>query len=131
MKTEMYFGARIHRNHRGIGCECRGQDGNGEFCPDLQAPSLVEWRYHLWRWENWTWIEKSVLERSRSSVLPTSERQMGVEGWNQGLLHLGLKIGATSYKLLSHSKLLNFSQFPQLKNEYASTYFTRYLGSLN
>ena len=43
----------------------------------------------------------------------------------------GLKIGATSYKLLSHSKLLNFSQFPQLKNEYASTYFTRYLGSLN
>ena len=29
MKTEMYFGARIHRTHRWIGCECGGQDGNG------------------------------------------------------------------------------------------------------
>lgn len=29
--------------------------------------------------------QKSVLEKSKSSVLPTSERQVGAEGWNQEL----------------------------------------------
>ena len=61
---------------------------------------------------------------------PWGYSMAGVNPWH-GVKPWGLKIGATSYKLLSHSKLLNFSQFPQLKNEYASTYFTRYLGSLN
>lgn len=69
VKTEC-TGARLHGILNGLGVSAEGKMGRGSV-RDLRAPCLVEW---------WPFMEggkldmdrKSVLERSRSSVLPTS-----------------------------------------------------------
>lgn len=72
MKTEMYFGARIHRTHRWTGCECGGQDGNGgvlsRFSGSIPGRVVVSFM----EVGKLDMGQKSVLEKSRSSVLPTS-----------------------------------------------------------